>query len=436
MKRSCFLLLSLFFFIKAAAQQKPNFIIIYADDLGYGDIGINGHPGIQTPNLDQMAIEGIRFSNYYSASPACTASRYALLTGKYPSRAGFRWVLSPNATRGIHSKEQTMAELLKDDGYQTAIFGKWHLGSSNRSFLPLANGFDEYVGLPYSNDMIPPKYPPIALLNGYDTITVNPDQSTLTRIYTEKATAFIKRNRERPFFVYLPYAMPHTPLFASARFRGSSKRGKFGDVVQELDFYIGRLISCLKEEGLNKNTYVIFTSDNGPWVKQNQAGGSAGLFRDGKGSTWEGGMREPFILWGHHSIPRGKVVSEVFTALDIFPTIATLAGKARPKNRIDGHPYADLWKGVGTGRAEFYYVGIEHQLMAVRKGPWKLHIKTYSQLGIDYFEKGKPLLFNLDEDPSEKYDLASKYPDRVKELSLLIRKKDEEIKQTGSFWDQ
>src|SRR5690606_16749117 len=232
------------------------------------------------------------------------------------------------------------------------------------------------------------------------------------RLYTEKSIDFIKRNKDKPFFVYLPYAMPHVPLFASEDFQGKSKRGLYGDVVEELDFYIGRLLQYLKSSGLDKNTYVVFTSDNGPWILKNQEGGSAGLFRDGKGSTWEGGMREPFFLWGHKDIPKGRVVNEVFTALDILPTIATLAGNAQVKHGIDGQAFTHLWKtGEGAGRTVFYYFGINHQLMAVRKGKWKLHIRTYSQLGISYFEKDDPLLFDLEVDPSEKYDLAGKHPE-------------------------
>lgn len=437
MKKALLIYLTvLCFAVQSYAQRKPNFIVIYADDMGYGDIGILGQPNIRTPNLDRMAIEGMRFTNYYSASPACTASRYALLTGKYPPRAGFRWVLNPQDPIGIHSKEQTIAELLKEQGYHTAIFGKWHLGSTDRSYLPLANGFDEYVGLPYSNDMIPPKYPDIALLHGYDTLALNPDQRELTRLYTEKSIDFIKRNKDKPFFVYLPYAMPHVPLFASEDFQGKSKRGLYGDVVEELDFYIGRLLQYLKSSGLDKNTYVVFTSDNGPWILKNQEGGSAGLFRDGKGSTWEGGMREPFFLWGHKDIPKGRVVNEVFTALDILPTIATLAGNAQVKHGIDGQVFTHLWKtGEGAGRTVFYYFGINHQLMAVRKGKWKLHIRTYSQLGISYFEKDDPLLFDLEVDPSEKYDLAGKHPEIVQQLRNLIQAKEEEVKKSGSFWD-
>lgn len=430
------LIFLLLFGANCSAQKRPNFIIIYVDDLGYGDVGMNGNPNIRTPNLDRMALEGMRFSNYYSASPACTASRYALLTGKYPSRAGFRWVLNPQDTIGIHPKEQTVAELLHNEGYRTAMFGKWHLGSTKKDYLPVFNGFEEYLGLPYSNDMIPPKYPDIALLDGVDTVEMNPDQAQLTRIYTERAIAFLEKNGKSPFFIYLPYAMPHTPLFASSAFSGKSRRGLFGDVVEELDYYIGKLRDYLVKKGLDKNTYVVFTSDNGPWLTQYDRGGSAGLFRDGKGSTWEGGVRVPFILWGHKDLKKGTVVDEVFTALDMLPTIGALSKSSVPKNSIDGVDLRNLWNGEGKGRDVFYYFGIDHQLMAVRKGAWKLHIKTYSQLGISYFDTTLPLLFNLDEDPSEKYNLASKNPDIVDELGELIRRKKEEVDQTGSFWDK
>lgn len=432
-----FIFVFTYFISSLSAQQKPNFIIIYVDDMGYGDLGVYGNPNIRTPNLDAMAMEGVRFTNYYSASPACTASRYALLTGKYPPRSGFRWVLNPDDKKGIHSDEQTLAELLKTDGYKTAIFGKWHLGSTDKSYMPLANGFDEYFGLPYSNDMIPPKYPDIALIHNYDTVELNPDQSKLTRLYTEKAIDFINRTGADPFLIYIPYAMPHTPLHASKNFLGKSKRGLYGDVVEELDHYIGKILNHLKDNGLNKNTYVIFTSDNGPWLLQKQNGGSAGLFRDGKGSTWEGGMREPFILWGHMDIPKAFVEDQVFTALDILPTIASLVKIPHEvKNKIDGRDLSNLWQGTGKGGEVFFYFGIDHQLMAVRKGAWKLHVKTYSQLGIDHFSDTLPLLFNLDNDPSEKYNLASTFPERVKELQTLIETKSREISEDGTFWNK
>jgi len=417
------------------AQRQPNFIIVFVDDMGYGDLGVNGNPNIKTPNLDRMAMEGIRFSNYYSASPACTASRYGLLTAKYPPRAGFRWVLSPTDTIGIHPDELTIPERLKAKNYKTAMFGKWHLGSTKSQFMPLANGFDEYIGLPYSNDMIPPKYQDIALLSGYDTLEMNLDQRKLTKLYTDEAISFMAKHKKNPFFVYIPYAMPHTPLHASADFLGTSQRGLYGDVIEELDYNIGRLLSFLEQQKLADYTYVIFTSDNGPWLLQNQDGGSASIFRDGKGSTWEGGVREPFFLWGHKDIPKGIVVNQMFTALDILPTIIALAGIDLDSNQIDGKNLEQLWLGKGTGRAEFLYFGLNHQLMAIRQGPWKLHVKTYSQLGLDYFDKRLPLLFNLDEDPSEKYNLADKHPALVQQLTSLLEAKEKEIAQDKSFWN-
>lgn len=414
------LVLFLFFSFHALAQKKPNFIIIYADDMGYGDLNFTGHPNIVTPNLNKMASEGTVFTNYYSASPACTASRYALLTGKYPPRSGFRWVLDPKDPKGIQADEKTIAEYLKEHSYTTAIFGKWHLGSTNRSYLPLQNGFDEYIGLPYSNDMIPPKYQDIALLKGNDTLSFNPDQSKLTKLYTEEAIHFISRNKEKPFFVYIPFAMPHTPLHPSEEFKGKSKRGTYGDVIEELDFYIGKLMDNLKRIGLDKNTYLIFTSDNGPWLLQKENGGSAGLFKDGKGSTWEGGVRVPFILWGHHNVKRQTVVAEMFTALDVFPTIAHLSLGNKSFQGVDGLDLSNLFAGEGKGRDVFFYYGLDHNLFAVRKGRWKLHVKTYSQLGREYFNNKLPLLFDLNEDPSENFDLSDENPIIVEELNKLI----------------
>jgi arylsulfatase len=417
---------------------KPNIVVIYCDDLGYGDIGATGHPDIKTPNLDEMAINGLRFTNYYSASPASTASRYALLTGRYPPRAGFRWVLDPDSERGIHPDELTLAEILKGQGYRTAMFGKWHLGSTKKEYLPLQNGFDEWIGFPYSNDMVPPKYPDIALMYGNDTLEMNPDQSLLTELYTNKAVDFIKRNKAHPFFLYIPYPMPHVPLFPGKAFLGRSKRGLYGDAVEEIDWGVGEILKTLKESGLEENTIVWFMSDNGPWIIKNEEGGSAGIFRDGKGSTWEGGVRVPcFVYWKGRLLP--QVNEEIVTSMDVFATSVWMGGGKTPQDRtIDGKNIAGYLRYGDVPPKEetpFYYFGIEHQLMAVRKGPWKLHVKTYSQTGINYFEGKTPLLFNLYEDPSEKYDLSDKFPDVVKELALLIDGKLEEIREAGSFFD-
>ena len=421
-------------------NKTPNIIIIYPDDLGYGDIGITGHPDIKTPNLDRMGVEGMRFTNYYSASPASTASRYALMTGRYPIRAGFRWVLNPDSERGIHPKEITLAEALKEQGYKTAIFGKWHLGSTKKEYLPLQNGFDEYVGLPYSNDMLPPKYQDIALMNGNDTIELNPDQSILTKLYTDKAIEFIDKNQNNNFFVYIPYAMPHVPLYPGKEFIGKSKRGKYGDAVEEIDWNVGRILQHLKDLEIEENTIVWFMSDNGPWLIKNEEGGSAGIFRDGKGSTWEGGVRVPcFVQWPKHL--QSEVNESTINAMDVYATSIKLAGGKIPEDRpVDGIDISTLLNDNSKVNPKenipFFYYGIDHQLMAVRKGSWKLHVKTYSQLAVDYFNGKQLLLFNLNSDPSEKYDLSDQYPEVVNELKLLIEKQTEKVKIENNFFDE
>lgn len=427
-------------FVQGSAQEikneRPNIIIVYCDDLGYGDLSITGHPHIKTPHIDRMAMEGIRFTNYYSASPASTASRYSLLTGRYPSRSGFNWVLDPKSQIGIHPDELTIAEILKQSGYATAMYGKWHLGSTKKEYLPLQNGFDEYIGLPYSNDMIPPNYPDIALLCGNDTIEVNPDQSGLTELYTQKAISFIKEHKKEPFFVYLPYAMPHVPLYPGKAFEGKSLRGLYGDVVEEIDWAMGEIFKTLKQEGVDDNTIVWFLSDNGPWILKNEEGGSSGLFRDGKGSTWEGGVRVPCIVRWPDRI-KTQINENIITAMDIYATCSWIGTGKIPQDRvIDGENIAS-YLGFDEIKEKpdtpYYYFGIGNRLMAVRHGKWKLHVKTYSQLGLKYFEDELPLLFNLENDPSEKYNLASQYPEIVKELSASLEEKIKEVNRTGNF---
>ncbi len=421
------------------AKQQPNIVLIYCDDLGYGDLGITGHPIIQTPNLDKMAMNGVRFTNYYSASPASTASRYALLTGKYPPRSGFGWVLNPNSERGIHPNEITQAEAMKAQGYKTAIYGKWHLGSTKKEYLPLQNGFDEYVGLPYSNDMIPPKWQDIALLCGNDTLELNPDQSKLTGLYTEKAVSFIKKHKEDKFFIYIPYAMPHVPLHPGKMFAGKSKRGVYGDVVEEIDWAVGEILSALRQEGLEENTIVWFLSDNGPWIIKDEEGGSSGLFRDGKGSTWEGGVRVPCIAYFPGQI-EPSINGSVITAMDVYATNVWLSGFKIPEDYVmDGFVAASYlgYKHVEEKKQEpFFYFGSGQQLFAVRSGKWKLHTKTFSQTGVDYFNGELPLLFNLETDPSEKYNLASEYPAVVSSLKDLMDNQLKLIENTGSYFDK
>lgn len=420
-------------------KDTPNFIILFADDMGYGDMTNTGHPTIHTPTLDRMTANGMKLTNFYSASPACTASRYSLLTGKYPIRSGFDWVLYPESEKGIHSKEITIAERLKEAGYATACFGKWHLGSTKKNYLPLQNGFDEYLGLPYSNDMRPPKWPSLALLNGNDTLEMDPNQGKLTQLYTEKAIEFINKNKKGSFFIYLPYAMPHVPLHASDYFVGKSKRGRYGDVIEEIDWSVGQIVAALEKQKLAKNTLIFFTSDNGPWIIKGVEGGSSGLFKDGKGSTWEGGMRVPAIAYWPGTIAPGVVDRTPASTLDLFSTFCDLAKITSPKGKInDGKSIKSIFlqnDSLPPNRLFFYY-GPGNNLHAVRRGAWKLHIKTSSQTKQIYFAEEVPLLFNLEEDPSEDYNRADMQPFIVEGLLADIERHQAEVKQTSNFFER
>ncbi len=419
------------------AFAKPNFVVLFLDDAGYGDFGCFGHPTIRTPNIDRMASEGMKLTQFYSASPACTASRYGLMTGRYPIRSGFPWVLTPDSKRGIHDNEITLAEVLRATGYATGCFGKWHLGH-HVEFLPLQNGFDEYYGLPYSNDMQAPRFRELPLIEGNETIQLEPDQGELTRRYTTRAIEFIERNQDKPFFLYLPYAMPHLPLFASDRFSGQSARGLYGDVIEEIDWSVGEIMRALRELNLDENTLVILTSDNGPWIIKHLQGGSSGLFRDGKGSTWEGGVRVPCIAWWPGRIKSNSSCLEVTAAIDLLPTFVTLAGGDIPTDRsIDGRDLSGLLTGgaVDHVRESLFFFGPNNQLHAVRAGPWKLHVKTSSQTGQKYFSGKVPLLFNLDHDPSEQHDLTEQHPELVTELLDLIEQFQEQLRLEPPFWN-
>jgi len=412
----------------------PNFIILFADDLGYGDLGVYGHPTIHTPNLDRMASEGMRFTQFYSAAPICTPSRAGLLTGRLPIRSGMcggRGVLFPDSDGGLPTDEITIARVLKTRNYATACIGKWHLGHLE-PYLPTSHGFDYYFGIPYSNDMSPvgrkpgsraSRYPPLPLMENNQTIEEEPDQKQLTRRYTEKAIAFIEENRGRPFFLYLPYTFPHVPLYASERFEGTSLRGLYGDVVEEIDWSVGEILSALRRLELERKTLVFFTSDNGPWLVKKDHGGSAGLLYEGKHTTWEGGVREPGIAWWPGTVRAGSVSRAQAGTLDLFPTLVTLAGGEIPSDRIlDG---ADLTPLL-TERAEsvrdvtFYYR--RDELFAVRNGPWKAHFKTVDRPYRDAVLKkhDPPLLFNLDIDPSEKYNVAANHPEILEAIARIV----------------
>jgi arylsulfatase A-like enzyme len=433
----------------AEAPRPPNFVIMFADDMGYGDIGCFGHPTIHTPELDRMAAEGLKLTEFYVAAAVCTPSRAGLLTGRLPIRSGMAGnptggsagALWSDSKGGLPQSEITIATALKAQGYATACIGKWHLGHVP-DFLPTRHGFDEYFGLPYSNgqnhtggsgrgrgrDSVDLdgriEWWNEPLMRGEEIIEQPADQRTLTQRYTAEAIRFIEARRDQPFFLYLPYTMPHVPLFASAGFHGKSARGRYGDTVEEIDWSVGQVRATLQRLGLAENTLVIFTTDNGPWLTKGVAGGSAGLLRDGKSSTWEGGFRVPAIACWPGTIRPARVSSQIANAMDLFTTLLTLAGAPIPADRpIDGVDLGPLLLETGTVANDtvYYYRGVD--LYALRKGPYKAHFITfdgYSDLPPQ--RRDPPLLYHLGHDPAERFDIAADQPDIVAELTALARR--------------
>jgi arylsulfatase A len=430
------LLIAVFASALTSVERPPNIVVIFCDDLGYGDLECYGNPSIRTPNLNRMAAEGLRFTDFYAAAPVCTPSRAALLTGRYAIRSGLTEVLFPTSRGGLPQSEITIAKALKGVGYATAHIGKWHLGIHPGQH-PNDHGFDSSLGVPYSNDMdatpsgkgqVRSATPPIdgwniALIRDGVQIERPVDQTTLTKKYTDEARRVITNNKDKPFFIYLAHTFPHVPVFASSDFKGKSRRGIYGDVVEELDWSVGQILTTLRETGVAENTLVVFTSDNGPWLTEGMQGGSAGLLKDGKGSTWEGGMRVPGIFWWPTRVKPG-VTSEPASALDLFPTFLSLAKTSLPTDTVlDGTDLSPLLT-LSTDLPErpfFFYRGT--RIAAVRLGEYKAHFFTqtgYRQPIPD--EHNPPILHHLGRDPSEQYNIAVMHPEVV---AALIKLRDE-----------
>ena len=430
----------------ASARRLPNVVIIFTDDQGYGDVGCFGAEGFTTPNIDRLAEQGTRFTNFHVAQPVCSASRAALLTGCYPNRIGIHGALGPKAKHGIHDNETTLAELLKQNGYATGMAGKWHLGH-HRRFLPVHHGFDEYFGLPYSNDMWPhhPEakpgtYPPLPLIEGDQIIDeeVTPeDQSQLTSRYTEWAVKFIEGRKDKPFFLYLAHSMPHVPLFVGEGFRGKSQQGLYGDVISEIDWSVGEILRALDKHAIADNTLVILTTDNGPWLSYGTHAGSAGPLREGKGTCWEGGTRVPCVMRWPGMIPAGAENDAMLMTIDLLPMIAGRVGAKIPEVPIDGRNVWPLIANAPNARnphQAYFSWFADNELQAVTSGDgrWKLMLPhTYRTLAgrpggdggtpAKYEERTikQPELYDLKNDVAETKNVADRHPDVVERLLAL-----------------
>jgi arylsulfatase A-like enzyme len=459
--------------IQADPSSPPNFIVIFTDDQGYQDLGCFGSPTISTPNLDQMAADGVRFTDFYVAAPLCSPSRGALLTGKYPARLGIaKGVFMPKSKNGLAPQEITIADMLKQKDYTTACIGKWHLGHL-KPFLPLQQGFDLFFGIPYSNDMwlapglksavdikltdgmtleqmkvlcsehrTPENAGRVPLMRGNEIVEFPAEQDVLTRRYTEEAVRFIAQNKETPFFIYFTPSMPHVPLYASERFRGKSRGGLYGDAVEEIDWAVGEIFQCLEKNGLSENTLVVFTSDNGPWLSRGKDGGHALPLRNGKGSVFEGGLRVPCIMKMPGTIPAGIVCSELATTMDLLPTFGNMADVPLPKN-LDGKDIQDLITakpGAKSPHDVFLYYSLDGKPSAIRQGDWKLVFgipvigysrdadpKQYPENPADF----KPELYNLGDDIGETVNVYDQYPELAERMLKRAQREIQEVSQNA-----
>ncbi|HCD53373.1 MAG TPA: N-acetylgalactosamine-6-sulfatase [Balneolaceae bacterium] len=409
-------------------SELPNIIHVFVDDLGYGDVGAFGATDIKTPNIDRIADEGIKFTEFYSASSICSPSRAALLTGRYPQRMGIGQVFFPESFTGMPEEEITIAELLKKKEYATAIVGKWHLGH-RKQYLPLNQGFDYYFGIPYSNDM-----ESVVYMRGNEVVDFEVDQHYTTKTYTREAIDFIEREKDNPFFLYLAHSMPHVPIYASEQFEGTSERGLYGDVVQELDWSVGQIIQKLEDEKLLENTLLIFSSDNGPWLVMEDHGGSAGPLREGKQFTFEGGMRVPTVAMWKGKIVAGKVYEDLATQMDWFPTIAQMVGVPVPDDReIDGKDLSAVLFSDGERDGDTFFYFDDMELQAYRSGDYKVK-KPYSGFPGAAWKQKVPahdsLLINLKEDMGEQHNL---YPEQPDFGISLFEEMNQARKELGAF---
>jgi len=441
----------------AFTAEKPNIIIIFNDDQGYQDIGCYGSPNILTPRIDQLAMEGMRFTDHYVASSVCSASRASLLTGCYPQRVGVKGVFFPNTDGGLNPKHTTIAEILKTNDYATAAVGKWHLGDKPQ-FLPTNQGFDSYYGIPYSNDMYPAKEMKYAgnclfreeysikkleevfannpsennpkvlknrvpLMRNNECVEFPCDQTTITKRYAEESLQFIKKNAatKKPFFLYLANTMPHTPIFTSPEFKGKSEQGLYGDAIEEIDFYTGKILDQLKELGIEENTIVIFTSDNGPWLTEgkNNSGSALPLF-EGKFTSFDGGMRVPFIIRWPKKIPAGVTCTEITSTIDILPTLAKITGAKLPDAELDGKNILDLWKGKKGVQSPHEYYFMVYDGQAVRSGDWKYHKKEVFKVKETSRKSEGPTLYKLKNDVGETVNVIDQNPEVANRLAKAL----------------